>query len=104
MDTPPNMPVTIHDTVNDTVNHTTTYTVSVQNNNPYSVAVPLMLIVDDISDASVTVSNAEGTLQGKSFVKLLDNDGELENGEATTQFDIVFNNPDDVAFYPDICC
>ena len=100
MDTPPNMPVTVHSTTNDTVNHTTTYTVSVKNENPYSVAAPIMLLIDDISDSSVTVANAEGTLQGKPFVKLLENDGELVDGESTTQIDIVFNNPNDVVFTP----
>lgn len=83
---------------NDSVAKTTTYTVSLTNNGAIGITQPLILVLKNISDSKVSLTNPSGYLNGNPFIEIPLQDGVLSNLETTGASALVFNNPDQSSF------
>ena len=81
---------------------TSTTNGSIGNSSATSIPTPLILVVESISDPSVTVSNADGTTtpDGQPFFNVTGQvpGAELDPGESTSARPFVFDNPSLVRF------
>ncbi|GEM_PF-3400166 len=84
--------------VPDAANGETSHLVTVTNNGTNSVLDPVILVIDNISTAGITVKNPSGYLLGKPFIKIDLAEPTLDEAESTPQAEIVFDNPQQAAF------
>lgn len=74
--------------------------VSVSNTAEMVIGTPVWLVIDKISNPSITVANADGTtIDGKPYIALsaLLGDGQLDPGH-TVSSRVYFNNPNGLRF------
>lgn len=75
---------------------------AITNTSGDTLATPMRLVIENISDSSVAVANADGITKGEKpyfdFTELLGDDNELLPEERTEEKVVQFRNPDKVRF------
>lgn len=78
---------------------TSSLNVSLTNISPDVLLTPIKVVIDNISDATVTVSNPDGTTpEGNSYFSYLITNGQLLSGQTIPAKKWIFNNPKSARF------